>query len=411
MRTVPADTLIPNPSNWRTHPVAQTQALRGMLDEIGFADALKVVETPDGLMILDGHARVDQMAGELVPVLILDLTPEEADKYLITADPLSALAESNREAVDALVARTDTERADVRALLETVSAQYGTKPPGRKRGRDRGAAGGEIPNALPGDLWTLGPHRILCADATEPENRARLMDGQEAAMVWCDPPYAIYGSSTGIGSEMSDDKMVRPFFLDVLRMSREAVRTFGHIYVACDWRSWPSWWEMAKRADVTPKNLVIWDKGGSGLGSSYANTYEMVGFFAKLPRQSVMTSDAQRGQRMIHASNLVRYNRVPGGERDHNAQKPVDLVRDMIAHSSDTGDVVVDWFLGSGTTVLAADEGGRVCFGMEIEPRYVDAAVRRWEEQTGGTAAVEREAAPVIVPVPVQAEAEAAADG
>jgi DNA modification methylase len=224
----------------------------------------------------------------------------------------------------------------------------------------------------------------LCGDTTQADDVAHLMGAETADMVWTDPPYAIYGSSTGIGSDIADDKMVRPFFMEILRVSRDAIKVMGHVYVACDWRSWPSWWEMAKRVEgLTPKNLIVWDKGGSGLGSSYANTYELVGFFSRLPKQTVMTSGFKTGQRQVHASNVVRFDKVPGGQRDHNDQKPVGLVAGQIELSSDPGEIVVDWFAGSGTTIVAAEQTGRRCFAMEIEPRYVDVCVKRWEAFTG----------------------------
>ena len=110
---------------------------------------------------------------------------------------------------------------------------------------------------------------------------------------------------------------------------------------------------MAKRAELAPKNLIVWDKGGSGLGSSYANTYELVGFFARLPKQTVMTSGFKTGQRQVHSSNVMRFDKVPGGQREHNAQKPVQLVTAQIELSSDPGQLVIDWFAGSGTTLIA----------------------------------------------------------
>src|SRR5207237_245118 len=99
----------------------------------------------------------------------------------------------------------------------------------------------------------------------------RVLEGKRAAMVFTDPPYAIYGSSSGLGADVTDDKIVRPFFRDVLAMAQRATSLFAHVYVCCDWRSWPSWWEVAKLTGLAPKNLVVWDKGGGGLGNNFAN--------------------------------------------------------------------------------------------------------------------------------------------
>ena len=119
-----------------------------------------------------------------------------------------------------------------------------------------------------GDLWLLGEHKVLCGDATKKEDVEQLMDGQKADMVFTDSPYAIFGSSTGVASDISDDNMVRPFFRDILIASSKILKDFGHVYCCCDWRSWASWWEMAKRTDLDPKNMIVWDKGG-GQGAMY----------------------------------------------------------------------------------------------------------------------------------------------
>lgn len=385
-----AGDLLPNPLNWRMHPPAQVEAIRAGFAEIGVVSESLAVRTRRGVMLLDGHMRANLDPDQPLPVAILDLTPAEQRKLLGSYDVIGAMAERDdgkyRDLVGNLASEARTE--DFRRVIVSFQAAMpgGDKPKGRRRRQtdpDDVPPVPEIPKSHPGDLWIMGEHRLLCGDTTEADDLAHLMDGQLAQMVWTDPPYAIYGSSTGIGSDIADDKMVRPFFLDILRASRDFVDVFGHIYIACDWRSWPSWWEMAKRAELAPKNLIVWDKGGSGLGSSYANTYELVGFFAKLPKQTVMTSGFKTGQRQVHASNVIRMNKVPGGQRDHNAQKPVELVAEQIGLSSDAGAIVVDWFAGSGTTIIAAETTGRRCFAMEIEPRYVDVCVKRWEAFTG----------------------------
>jgi DNA modification methylase len=140
---------------------------------------------------------------------------------------------------------------------------------------------------------------------------------------------------------------------------------------------------MAKRTPLEPKNCIIWDKGGGGMGNNYANTYEMVGFYTNMPKRTAMHSTEQAGQRPVFQPNMVRVNRVIGEERQHNAAKPVDLISFNIEPSIDEGELVVDWFLGSGSTLIAAEKLGRVCYGMEIDPKYVQVAIERWQNYTG----------------------------
>lgn len=239
------------------------------------------------------------------------------------------------------------------------------------------------PIAQPGDLWILGEHRIACIDSFVHASRRAALDGAAIDCVMTDPPYAIYGSSTGIGADIADDKMVRPFFEKLARLCSEHARMFGHVYICCDWRSYAALWDGARRAGLSPKNCIVWDKLSSGLGSMYANTHEFVAFFAALPVATAMKSTARRGQRQVHKANLVRYPRVMGKERQHNAAKPIQLFADLVENSTDAGDLVLDPFLGSGTAVLACEKIGRRCIGIDVEPKWVDVSIRRWEELTG----------------------------
>ena len=129
LRRVPARDLLPNPKNWRTHPAAQQDALRGVLAEIGYADALIARETPDGLVLIDGHLRAETTPDAEVPVLVLDVSEEEADKLLLTLDPLAALAETDRDALKALLTAVETDSEAVRNLFVRLAEQGGITPP------------------------------------------------------------------------------------------------------------------------------------------------------------------------------------------------------------------------------------------------------------------------------------------
>jgi hypothetical protein len=130
LRRVRAGDLIPNPKNWRTHPAAQQDALRGVLSEIGYADALIAREVKGGkLMLLDGHLRAETTPDQIVPVLVVDLTEEEADKLLATLDPLAAMAEADAAKLEALLAEIETESAAVEVMLSELALNTGIEPP------------------------------------------------------------------------------------------------------------------------------------------------------------------------------------------------------------------------------------------------------------------------------------------
>ena len=125
LRRVPASELLPNPKNWRTHPVAQQDAMRGILAEVGIADAVLARETPDGLMLIDGHLRADVAPDTVWPVLVLDVTEAEADLILATHDPLAAMAETNSEHLDALLQSASTNNEALQAMLEELASDAG----------------------------------------------------------------------------------------------------------------------------------------------------------------------------------------------------------------------------------------------------------------------------------------------
>jgi len=249
----------------------------------------------------------------------------------------------------------------------------------------------EVSVAL-GDLYQLGEHRLLVGDCTKLGDVRRLMVGptgplERAVCIVTDPPYAIYGSSSGIESDVADDKMVRPFFRDILTAVVASCEAFAHFYICCDWRSWSSWWEVARGTPCRPKNMIVWDKAG-GLGANYANCHELLMFGSLVPMRTTMRTDkGVVGMRTTKGSNIWRINRalrVEGGEkRAHNAQKPAELYERAFENSSEPGDVVLDLFAGSGTCLIAAQKMGRRCRTMEIEPRWAEYSIARWEAYTG----------------------------
>lgn len=306
---------------------------------------------------------------------------EEARAYLIADNRIPERGRVNEEALAVQLGALRTlegtgysERD--RALLDSRLARLRTPPD------DDGAP--PEPRAEPksklGEVYELGPHRLMCGDATVAGDLALLMGDTLADVVFTDPPYAIYGSASGLSASITDDKIVRPFFRDTLAAAERWTPFFAPIFVCCDWRSWPSWWEVAKLTRVEPKNLIVWDKGGAGLGNNFANTYELLGYFLHLPDQKVMTAQRKAGIRPILKPNVLRANRPTGTERQHNAAKPVGLIGEVLEVSSEPGDLVLDFFGGSGSTMVAAERTGRRANVMEIDPGWCDVIRQRYAD-------------------------------
>jgi DNA modification methylase len=250
---------------------------------------------------------------------------------------------------------------------------------------DRAAELAEKWGVKTGDLWLIGEHRLLCGDSTKREDVARVMGGEKAQAVCTDPPYAIFGNSTGVAKDIADDNMVVPFFESLLKNASEILIPFGHCYCCCDWRSYGAYWQAAKRTDMAVKNCIVWDKG-SGQGAMYANCCEWIVFLAKCPKEGALGKKAT-GHRTIteHAKNCIRLNRVAVADRGgHNAAKPVELMVLFLENSSDAGNVVMDFFLGSGTTMVASQNLGRRCYGIEITPGYCGVILQRMADAFPG---------------------------
>ena len=383
----PIDKLIPYARNSRTHSNEQVAQVAASIREFGWTNPVLIADDD----ILAGHARVmaaRKLGISSIPCIDLShLSPAQRRAYIIADNRLGENADWDMEMLstefDELIEEgfdldfTGFDQDERQQVVKKAAKARNAAIDGQKDEDDFGTVPMN-PITRPGDVWHLGPHRLICGDSLLPETLQILIGDEQCHMIATDPPYAIYGSATGIASDITDDKMVRPFFERVLSIGKERLPWFGHAYISCDWRSWPAIWESCKRIPtMEPKNLIIWDKGGAGLGSNYANTFECIGFFAKLPGQTAM-GNRPSGQREIHKPNVMRHNRPTGKDREHNAAKPVALFRDLIYNSSGPGDVVLEPFCGSGTTIIAADQTDRLCLAVDIEPKWCDVTIGRF---------------------------------
>ena len=221
---------------------------------------------------------------------------------------------------------------------------------------------------------------MLCGDSTDAEQVAKLMNGEKADMVFTDPPYALFGNSTGVAG-VTDENMVMPFFIQLFDAIKDNTKQFGHIYVCCDWHSAFAVQRAFKSVSLTAKNLCIWDKGDGGLGAMYQQCYEMIWFISNSPTsKKVIGKAGMAGEKTINGKpNIWRYPRSTK-DRNHTAEKPVKMVGFSIANSSDENNLVIDIFLGGGTTMIAAHQLNRKCYGMEIDPKYCQVIVDRMKK-------------------------------
>lgn len=385
---VPASELRANPKNWRRHPQAQRAALRGLLEEVGFADALLARRDDDGqLVLIDGHLRREESAPDAeLPVLILDVTEEEADKILLTLDPLASMAEPDPDAVAELLRGITTSSGAVEALLDRIAREANARTPKPEVDADEVPAYPKKAITKPGDLWRLGEHRLLCGDARSPEAMARLVDGNAMDVLWTDPPYGVsYVGKTAEALTLSGDDaaglvellteafavadgvLVPGARVYVAHPAGALSLAFGGAFAGTGWRL---------------HQTLCWVKDRMVLGHAdyhYRHEPILYGYKAAEGRRG-------RGSRNWYGGNdqdTVLEIPRPDASREHPTMKPVELVAQCLRNSSRAGHRVLDPFCGSGSTLIACEAVGRIGYGLEIDPAYVDVAVKRWETFTG----------------------------
>lgn len=377
------DQLLANPGNWRIHPSKQQEALAGSLDVVGWVQQVMVNRRTG--FVVDGHARVALAIsrGEpMVPVLYVDLEPEEEALVLASLDPIAALAGTDDAQLAALLESIETDNEGLRALLSDL----GAKP------REGLTEPDDLPEPVaetyvkPGDLWVLGRHRVLCGDATSPADVARVLDGERPNITVTDPPYGVeYDASWR--REVTPDSHLREGKVnnDDRADWSAAMELFpGEVaYV----------WHGGLHAGLVSDNLaatgfevraqIIWVKPSLVLSrGAYHWQHEPAWFAVRKGATASWIGD--RKQTTVWEVAVVK--RSTSGEdmvTEHSTQKPVEcMARPLRNHEGD----VYDPFLGSGTTLIAAEQAGRRCFGIEIDPRYVQMTIERWQNFTGGTA-------------------------
>ncbi|WIG52187.1 MAG: DNA methylase N-4/N-6 [Afipia sp.] len=256
-----------------------------------------------------------------------------------------------------------------------------------------------------GDLWELGNHRLLCGDSRNADHLKALMGEDHAAMVFTDPPYNVrIGSVQGRGKikhrefAAASGEMSRAEFTEFLARWMLVVARYtedGAIVFCCmDWRHLAECLAAGEEAFTELKNIIAWVKSNAGQGSFYRSQHELILVFKNgdAPHQN----NIELGKHGRSRSNVWQYAGVNSFRKDrlsdlavHPTVKPVALVADAMRDCSRRGDIVLDPFMGSGTTILAAEKVGRKAFGIEIDPRYVDVAIRRWQDFTKRDAILE----------------------
>lgn len=394
---VRARDLVPNKKNWRRHPKAQADALRGLLEEIGYADVIIVRQLPNGKYeIIDGHLRVKISPDAMVPVIVLDVTEEEADKLLLTLDPLAAMAESNTERMVELI---KTVRTDNEAVLELLRRTAGNRIWERVHPQhlDEADVSPDLADELMkkwgtqlGQLWKTksGQHRVISGDCTDERVVGRLFESGTQAhfrMLASDPPYGISYSAKNEFLNALDrgNRVQRPIandqdshaapliFSDALRVAIKYTEKGASCYATVPGGPLlPDFIGAFNKSGFSFKSLLVWLKNQFVLGRcDYQFKHENILYGWVESGCHYFVND--RTQCSVFEIDKPHVSAM------HPTVKPVELVARMISNSSRPGELVYDPFAGSGTSIVAAHQLGRVGYGCEIDPRYLAVILER----------------------------------
>ncbi len=392
IEAVPLLRLTPAPWNPRSIKDERFENLcRSLESDPDFLQLRPILATADGT-IFAGNMRfraAQHLGWETIPAILVDIPEQLARERALRdngswgeweEDDLAALLAELGAAGSELELLGFDER-ELQQLLDSLGKQGGLTDP------DDVPPLPEEPVTKPGDLWLLGEHRVLCGDATDPHDVTFVMDGQQAACLWTDPPYGVsYVGGTEKKLTLKNDD--RDGLNQLLEQAFAAVNpvlapgaaiyvahpagansvVFGERFLGQGWRL---------------HQTLVWVKNRLVIGhSDYSYRHEPI-LFGYKPGYEGRRGRGSRGWYGGNDASSVFEFPTPKSNEEHPTSKPVGLVEAMVRNSSRTGDVVLDPFLGSGSTLIAAEQLGRRCFGIDLDPRYGDVAVQRWERFTG----------------------------
>lgn len=406
----PVGELKPHPQNPKVHNKKQVERIARSIRDFGWTNPIIVDETGG---VLAGHGRLlaaAHLGVSEVPIICLaHMSAAQKRAYIIADNRLTEvggtwdrkLLAQEHDAIRLLdpdfdLTSTGYELDEIDLMFDAISQP--------------GADGQIEPDptkpavAQVGDLWHLGEHRLLCGNALEEASYTRLLQGEKAQLVITDAPYnvPIGGHCVGKGKHrefiMASGEMSRTEFAQFLTTAFGHLITFsadGSIhFLFMDWRHLLEM-DLATSQYAEHKNLICWDKGSAGLGSFYRSQHELVWVMKNGTAKHI--NNFGLGEKGRHRTNVWSYQGLNGGGPDrqellalHPTVKPLALIADAIKDCSRKGNLVLDCFAGSGTVILAAEHTARRAAAMELDPFYVDVAIRRWQSATGGKAVLDQ---------------------
>lgn len=403
---VPIGTLKQNPRNVRTHKKNQIKQIADSIRVFGWTFPIL---TDENRVIVAGTGRFLASKSDnltLVPIIVKAGLTEAQKRALALADnKIAANAGWDHFRLAAELGELATLLPECNLDLRItgfeapeIDSLMGAFSDSERDPTDEIPRPADIAVSQRGDLWTLGRHQLYCGDSGDSEDVRKLMRRQVAHMVFADPPYNVpVRSIQGRGKikhrefafasgEMSS-KQFTNFLTKWMKLAVE-FSADGSIHFCCmDWRHMSEVLAASEDTYSELKNLIVWTKSNAGQGSFYRSQHELIFVFKSGDGRYL--NNIELGKHGRSRSNVWQYAGVNTFRKDrlaeltvHPTVKPVALVADAMRDCSRRNDVIYDPFMGSGTTILAAEKVGRRAYGMEIDPLYIDVSIRRWQEFT-----------------------------
>jgi DNA modification methylase len=403
----PVSSLVSDPLNPRTHNRQQVRAIARSIEAFGFNAPILVAR---GDRIVAGHGRLEaakSLGLADVPIIRLEhLSEPQAKAYMLADNRLSdrsswedgqlalRLKELHEIALDFEIESTGFELPEIDLRIQSL------EPPDAADEADEFEPPQGTAVSRVGDVWRLGRHRLVCGSALEPLTYEATLEGELAAAVFADPPYnvPINGHAGGRGRKkhhefpMASGELDRTQFADFLSTALQQTRSHADksaVYFMCmDWRHIAETATAIDRAQCELINLCVWVKSNGGMGSLYRSRHELVFVFRE--RGAKYQNNVQLGVFGRNRTNVWHFPGMNGftqrgrtrGLDIHPTVKPVAMVAEALLDVTHHGDIVLDPFCGSGTTILAAERTGRCGRGIELDPIYVDLTIARWQRMT-----------------------------
>ena len=396
----PTEKLVPYARNARTHSEEQVAQIAASIVEFGFTNP--ILAGSDGVIVA-GHGRLaaaQKLGLETVPVVVLDhLTPTQRRALIIADNRIAenagwddAMLRIELQSLQEDGFNLDITGFDADAMAEIMAGEETTVD-----GQTDDDAVPEVsatPISRPGDVWELGNHRLVCGDATDPKSYELLMADGQADMVFTDPPYNVdYANSAkdkmrGKDRPILNDNLGDGFYDFLLAaLTPMLERCAGATYIAMSSSELDTLQQAFRAAGGKWSTFIIWAKNTFTLGrADYQRQYEPILYGWPEGENRHWCGDRDQGD--------VWNIKKPQKNDLHPTMKPVELVERAIRNSSRSGDIVLDPFGGSGTTLIAAEKTGRIGWLIELDPKYVDVIVRRWQDWSGQDAYRERDGLP-----------------